>query len=53
MMNVSLPSYQVRTKITNSHVDNGLLADDLPNLKETQPLPEKQVDEIPMKIISE
>jgi hypothetical protein len=53
MMNVSLPSSQVRTKIINNHVNNGLLANDLLDLKETQPLPEKQVDEIPMKIISE
>jgi hypothetical protein len=51
-MNVSLPSSQAKSEIISSHVDAGLLENDLPNLKETQPLLEKYVDEIPMKIIS-
>jgi hypothetical protein len=53
MINVSLPSSQARIEINSSHADNGLLANELPNLKETQPLPKKQVDEIPMKLIFE
>jgi hypothetical protein len=35
MMNVSLPSSQARIKINSSHADNGLVVDELPNLKET------------------
>jgi hypothetical protein len=50
-MNVNLPFSQARIEITNNHADNGLLAGDLPRLKETHPLFDKQVDEIPMKII--
>lgn len=52
IMNVSLPFFQTRSEITSSHANAGLLENDLPNLKETQPLLEKYVDEIPMKIIS-
>jgi hypothetical protein len=53
MINVSLPSSQARIEINSSHVNNGLLVDEFPNLEKILPLPEKQVDEIPMKLIFE
>jgi hypothetical protein len=40
---VNLPSSQARTEINNSHANSELLAYELPNLKETQPLPESSL----------